>query len=297
MATKPALTQTKSELFFPVHRSFSLNGQPQSSVRMPSAPTPCFPHDPALNASSVLCPVTQMWLNTKYRYGALGPMLRRCAYAVPNRLPPPALPTFFSLQLSLEFLLSFSPHYGLHYYRNSELLNLSRFPAVLLESESESSPSVWKTLVKSGIFEEKEAVEFIDKVVEELMNSAGIPSNYGRNNHVAKCICVVCVRNTPRVCGKRKHSVFKNEFSLELSIMFGGKKRSAAERANLGDMYLETVLLVHMFTDDGWLSGINLFSIAGTIPSSADQVQTLFGPSWAKIHGLTYRHTESSEIR
>ncbi|KAJ6450523.1 hypothetical protein C8R45DRAFT_1083933, partial [Mycena sanguinolenta] len=120
MATKPALTQTKSELFFPVHRSFSLNGQPQSRVRMPSAPTPCFPHDPALNASSVLCPVTQMGLNTKYRYSALGPMLRRCACAVPNRLPPPALPTFFSLQLSLEFLLSFSPHYGLHYYRNSE---------------------------------------------------------------------------------------------------------------------------------------------------------------------------------
>ncbi|KAJ6494185.1 hypothetical protein C8R45DRAFT_1134713 [Mycena sanguinolenta] len=168
MATKPALTQTKSELFFPVHRSFSLNGQPQSSVRMPSAPTPCFPHDPALNASSVLCPETQMWLNTKYRYGALGPMLRRCAYAVPNRLPPPVLPTFFSLQLSLEFLLA-----------KSESL------PVLPESESESSPSVWKTLVKSGIFEEKEA---------------------GRNNHVAKCICVVCVRNTPRVCGKRKHS-------------------------------------------------------------------------------------------
>ncbi|KAJ6493373.1 hypothetical protein C8R45DRAFT_1073278 [Mycena sanguinolenta] len=199
MATKPALTQTKSELFFPVHRSFSLNGQPQSSVRMPSAPTPCFPHDPTLNASSVLCPVTQMWLNTKYRYGALGPMLRRCAYAVPNRLPPPALPTFFSLQLSLEFLLA-----------KSESL------PVLLESESESSPSVWKTLVKSGIFEEKEAVEFIDKVVEELMNSAEIPSNYCRNNHVAKCICVVCVRNTPRVCGKRKHSVFKNEFSVHM---------------------------------------------------------------------------------
>ncbi|KAJ6451421.1 hypothetical protein C8R45DRAFT_946213 [Mycena sanguinolenta] len=42
-----------------------LKTNPSSTVQIPSDPTPRRPRDPAINALSVLCPSTQMWLATK----------------------------------------------------------------------------------------------------------------------------------------------------------------------------------------------------------------------------------------